>query len=200
MNSILANQILDEFSSVFDDLSIKTFFSGFSLNRQETMFGWIGQSGFYLRGHQNYRKRFIELNMNPLVLSAGVSTKLLDYYQVGDDLMKDKPQLYAMAKMAIDHAHKDKLIKNRVKSLRIKELPNMTFSLERLLFSVGISDIDTFERVGYLEAFHRIKKKRSCVSINVLFLLYCALKRTHVGVLPDSTKKEIELCYQGYFQ
>jgi len=168
--------LLNEFSTVFDEISIKTFFSGFSINCQETMFGWVGQSGFYLRGHQHYRQRFIDLNMRPLALPVGASTKFLDYSQLDDSLINDKPRFYSMTETVIEYAKKDKFKKKKVKELRIKELPNMTFSLERLLYSVGIYDIGTFRKIGYLKAFDLIKKKKNCVSINVLFLLYSGQK------------------------
>lgn len=199
MSSKFANQILKEFSG-FDDISIKTFFGGFSISSKATMFGWIGKSDFYLRGHAYYRELFIESGMQPLSLPSGISTKSLDYYKVSDELFRDREKLHSIVKMVIEYAEHDLSEKNKLKEQRIKELPNMTLSLERLLFSVGIVNIPTFEQVGYLETYYRIKNKKTGISINILFILYASLHRRHVASLAKSKKDEIELEYQSFLK
>lgn len=199
MSSKFAKQILKEFSC-FDDVSIKTFFGGFSISSKSTMFGWIGKSEFYLRGHSYYRDFFIEAGMQPLSLPSGISTKSLDYYKVSDELFCDREKLHSIARMAIEYAELDLSEKNKIKEHRIKELPNMTLSLEKLLFSVGIINIQTFQEKGYLEAYHRIKNKKSDLSINILFILYASLHGRHVASLSQSTKDEIKLAYQYFLE
>ncbi|WP_294614359.1 TfoX/Sxy family protein [uncultured Gilliamella sp.] len=199
MSSKFANQILKEFSC-FDDISIKTFFGGFSINSKSTMFGWIGKTGFYLRGHPYYRDFFIESGMQPLNLPTSISTKSLDYYKVSDEWFRDREKLYSIVKMVIEYTQHEQSEKNKLKEQRIKELPNMTLSLEKLLFSVGIINIPTFHEIGYLEAYNRIKNKKASISNNILFILYASLHRRHVASLSQSTKNEIELAYQNFLE
>ncbi|WP_085247061.1 TfoX/Sxy family protein [Gilliamella mensalis] len=197
MCSTFANRILTELSDV-KDISIKTFFGGFSVNSRDTMFGWITKKDFYLRGHADYRSLFIDLGMQPLSITTGMSTKLLDYYKVNDELFKDREKLLIMVKMVIKYTKKELHEKNTIKAKRIKELPNMTLSLERLLCSVGIKDVETFQKVGYLSAYYKIKKKKEAISMNILFVLYSSLHRFHVATLSMETKKEIEFEYQCF--
>ncbi|MCO6538933.1 MAG: TfoX/Sxy family DNA transformation protein [Gilliamella sp.] len=197
MCSTFANRILTELSDV-EDISIKTFFGGFSVNSKDIMFGWVTQKSFYLRGHPDYRSLFIDLGMQPLSITTGMSTKLLDYYKVGNELFKDHEKLFSMVQMVIKYTKKEQYEKNEIKAKRIKELPNMTLSLERLLCSVGIKDVDTFQKVGYLNAYYKIKQKKETISINILFVLYSSLHRFHVATLSKETKKEIELEYQCF--
>ncbi|QYN43599.1 MULTISPECIES: TfoX/Sxy family DNA transformation protein [unclassified Gilliamella] len=199
MSSTFAKKILNKFSTL-DDISTKTFFGGFSINSGTTMFGWIGPNDFYLRGHASYRSFFIKQGMEPLTLSSGISTKLLDYYKVNDEWLDDLPKLHSIANMVIEHAKQEQLEKNEIKTKRIKELPNMTLSLERLLFSVGIKDVDTFQKIGHLEAYHKIKNKKEEISINILFILYSSLQRCHVASLSKTTKNEIELAYKYFLE
>ncbi|MWN31981.1 hypothetical protein GQ597_06860 [Gilliamella sp. Pra-s65] len=197
MCSTFANRILTELSDV-KDISIKTFFGGFSVNSEDIMFGWITQKNFYLRGHSDYRSLFVDLGMQPLSITMGMSTKLLDYYRVGDALFKDHEKLLAMVKMVIEYTKKEQYEKSEIKAKRIKELPNMTLSLERLLCSVGIKDVKTLQEVGYLNAYYKIKQKKETISINILFALYSSLHKFHVATLSNETKKEIELEYQCF--
>ncbi|NUF27775.1 regulator of competence-specific genes [Gilliamella bombicola] len=197
MCSTFANRILTELSDV-KDISIKTFFGGFSVNSKDIMFGWITQKDFYLRGHPDYRSIFIDLGMQPLSITMGMSTKLLDYYKVGDVLFNDHKKLLAMVTMVIEYTKKEQYEKGKLKEKRIKEMPNMTLSLERLLCSVGIKDVESFQEEGYLSAYYKIKQKKAAISINILFVLYSSLKRFHVATLSKETKKAIELEYQCF--
>ncbi|MDF7666433.1 TfoX/Sxy family DNA transformation protein [Orbaceae bacterium ESL0727] len=196
MSSKLANQLLNEFSTVLDDVSVKAFFSGFSIHCQDTIFGWIGTKGFYLRGHASYRDLFIEQKMERLRLPAGVTMKLLDYYRVNDDLLNDRQRLHTIVKMVIESARQEKKHKIKCKELRIKTLPNMTLSLERLLLQVGINNVATLREIGYLEAFVRVKQYKKDVSTNLLFVLYGALNKYHVAALSPAIKQEIKSSYQ----
>ncbi|NUF50678.1 TfoX/Sxy family protein [Gilliamella sp. ESL0250] len=199
MCSIFANRILTVLSDI-EDISIKTFFGGFSVNSKDTMFGWITQKDFYLRGHPDYRSFFIDLGMQPLSITMGMSTKLLDYYKVDEELFKAQEKLVTMVNMVITYTKKELHEKNEIKANRIKELPNMTLSLERLLCSVGIKDVETFQQVGYLSAYYKIKKKKEAISMNILFVLYSSLNRFHVATLSKETKNEIELEYQCFLE
>ena len=199
MSSTFANKILKDLSS-FDDISIKTFFGGFSINCKGVMFGWIGEQEFYLRGHSHYRSVFIELGMTTLTLPSGISTKSLDYYKVRDELFEDSQTFHSMVKMVIKYAQLEQDEKLKLKKQRIKTLPNITLSLEKLLFSVGITNIEIFYKVGYLEAYYRIKNKNSRISGNVLFILYGSLNHRHVASLSKATKKQIELAYEDFLK
>jgi Regulator of competence-specific genes len=199
MRRKLAEKIKQEFSG-FKDVSIRSFFGGFSLNSESTMFGWVDQKNFYLRAHPNYRSLFIDLGMQPLNLVFDGSNKLLDYYKVGDDLLTDRKKLHDIVKIVIEYAKQDQNEKLAKTQNRLKALPNMTISLEKLMISVDITDIQSFKRNGYLETYYRIKHKNPKLSLNILFGLYGALSGQHVALLSQDLKKEIELAYQEFLQ
>lgn len=69
--------------------------------------------------------------------------------------------------MVIRYAQLKQVMKNK-----IKNITNMTLSLEKLLFSAGIINIEIFYKVGYLEVYYRIINKNSLISINILFILW----------------------------
>ncbi|PXY92745.1 TfoX/Sxy family DNA transformation protein [Gilliamella apis] len=199
MRRKLAEKIKQEFSG-FKDVSIRSFFGGFSLNSESTMFGWVDQKNFYLRAHPTYRSLFIDLGMQPLNLVFDGSNKLLDYYKVGDDLLTDRKKLHDIVKIVIEYAKQDQNEKLAKKQNRLKALPNMTVSLEKLMISVDITDIQSFKRIGYLETYYRIRHKNPKLSLNILFGLYGALSGQHMALLSQELKKEIKLAYQEFLQ
>lgn len=192
-----AVNIKQEFSCV-EDVSLRSFFGGFSLNSESIMFAWLDQNDVYLRAHDKYRSMFVELGMQPLDLVFDGSHKLLDYYKVDDALRQDRQKLHTIVKMVIEHAKQDldeKLVKCQS---RLKSLPNMSVSLEKLMVSSDITNVEIFKEVGYLETFYRIKSKNPKLSINILFSLYGALHGRHVGTLSSESKEKIELAYQDF--
>ncbi|QYN42843.1 TfoX/Sxy family protein [Gilliamella sp. ESL0443] len=197
MLKTLAVNIKQEFSCI-EDISLRSFFGGFSLNSESVMFAWVDQNDVYLRAHDKYRSMFVELGMQPLDLVFDGSHKLLDYYKASDALRQDRKKLHDIVKMVIEYAKQDLDEKVAKYQSRLKSLPNMTVSLEKLMVSSDITDIETFKEVGYLETFYRIKSKNPKLSINVLFGLYGALHDRHVGTLSSETKEEIELAYQNF--
>lgn len=197
MLKTLAVNIKQEFSCI-EDISLRSFFGGFSLNSESVMFAWVDQNDVYLRAHDKYRSMFVELGMQPLDLVFDGSHKLLDYYKASDALRQDRKKLHDIVKMVIEYAKQDLDEKVARYQSRLKSLPNMTVSLEKLMVSSDITDIETFKEVGYLETFYRIKSKNPKLSINVLFGLYGALHDRHVGTLSSETKEEIELAYQNF--
>ena len=74
----------------------------------------------------------------------------------------------------------------------------MSVSLEKLMVSSDITNVEIFKEVGYLETFYRIKSKNPKLSINILFSLYGALHGRHVGTLSSESKEKIELAYQDF--
>lgn len=199
MLKTLAINIKHEFSYL-KDVTLRSFFGGFSLNSESIMFAWIDQNNIYLRGHDEYRSMFIELGMLPLDLIFDGSHKLLDYYKVEDELRQDRQKLHAIVQMVIKHAKQDLEEKLAKSQSRLKSLPNMTVSLEKLMVSAGIIDINIFREVGYLETYYRIKSKNPKLSINILFGLFGALHGRHVGTLSSESKQIIELAYQNFLK
>ena len=197
MLKTLAVNIKQEFSCI-EDISLRSFFGGFSLNSESVMFAWVDQNDVYLRAHDKYRSMFVELGMQPLDLVFDGSHKLLDYYKASDALRQDRKKLHDIVKMVIEYAKQDLDEKVAKYQSRLKSLPNMTVSLEKLMVSSDITDIETFKEVGYLETFYRIKSKNPKLSINVLFGLYGAQHDRHVGTLSSESKEEIELAYQNF--
>lgn len=173
-------------------ITIKPLFGGSGICYEGTMFAWIYADKLYLRGHSEYLTMFNELNMKALAFDTGVIVKLLQYYQVTDRLWQNPLQLESMIHMVIKYAFKDKQLKQCVKESRIKDLPNMNLSLERALYRVGIINLDEFRRQGPHRCFLKLKRNNKNISINVLYMLHCALKGQHVATLSEKQKNQLQ--------
>lgn len=184
----LTNKLLEEYAFL-GNLSSRSMFGGFGLLLDGVMFAWVFDNKLYLRANQTNESAFTNLAMPPLSLSTGVISKLLHYYCVTDTLKANEEQLNHLLELSISGAIHDRLIKLKRKENRLKDLPNMTLSLERLLMQIGITHFDQLKEVGAASTFYQLKHVNKHLSINVLYILASAINGHHVAILSDEEKQ-----------
>lgn len=192
-------QILTEILEYDEKLiSTKALFGGSGICYNGIIFGWFYNDHFYVRGHSNYLSMLVELEMNPLILEVGVRNKLLQYYQVTEPLWHNQTKLANIIHMVVETSQQDKLSKCQIKEARIKDLPNMTLSLERILFKAGVVNIELLKQLGPFKVYYKLQQQNQNISKNILFCLYCALEGIHVAILTAEKKSQLTNEYNTF--
>ncbi|MCO6524287.1 MAG: TfoX/Sxy family protein, partial [Candidatus Schmidhempelia sp.] len=86
----------------------------------------------------------------------------------------------------------DKQNKLRLRESRLKDLPNMTLSLERLLMQIGVANINQLRELGAVQTFSRLKQYNKHLSVNVLYILAAAINGHHVAILSRDEKNKLK--------
>lgn len=188
----LTNKLLEEYAFL-GNLSSRSMFGGFGLLLDGIMFAWVFDNKLYLRASQSSESAFTNLAMPPLSLSTGVISKLLHYYCVTDTVKADENKLNQLLKLSISGAVKDRQTKLKMKESRLKDLPNMTLSLERLLIQIGIATIEQLKQVGAAKTFYQLKRINKNLSINVLYVLASAINGHHVAILSNHERQLLKI-------
>lgn len=183
-----------------NQITVKSLFGGSGISCNEIMFAWVYEHNLYLRGHPQYLHLFVELNMQPLAFDTGVMVKLLQYYQVTDQLWQNEKELITIIQMVIEYSLFDKELQRKAKESRIKDLPNMNLSLERSLFRAGITNVAIFRQQGAFKSYLQLTQINKNVSKNVLFILHSALTGIHVATLTETQKKRLKKEYHEFIQ
>ena len=102
---------------------------------------------------------------------------LLNYYRVDDGLWQDRERLLQLSSFALDAARKER--SQRHQRHRLKDLPNLTFQLEVLLFEAGITNEETLRALGARACWLKIRMKNKDLSVKVLFALEGAITGMH---------------------
>lgn len=193
--------IVNRLSSLFSEnemnkITIMSLFGGAGVYSEGVMFAWFYHDKFYLKGHHSYLTMFLRYNMKPLEFNSGVTVKLLQYYEVTEQLWHDEEKLIKMIQMVIKNSNK--IQSYCLKEPRIKDLPNITISLERSLFRVGITTLDSFRQNGSFKCFFKLKESNKNLSYNILYILHSALLGKHVATLTDNEKSRIQKEYHQF--
>jgi DNA transformation protein len=81
---------------------------------------------------------------------------LLNYYRVDDGLWQDR-ELLQLSSFALSAARKERY--QRHQRNRLKDLPNLTFQLEVLLFEAGITNEETLRALGARASWLKMRAK-----------------------------------------
>lgn len=174
------------------DLSTRAMFGGIGLFSQGTMFGLIAHNQLHLKSHPESEAFFHTWRMTPYVYykkSFPVTTK---YHKIPDCWWQDLACLQQAAQQALRLAQQEKLQKSTTKPNRLKDLPNLRFTNERMLRKVGIQTAEQLRQTGAINAYLALQQQQSVpLQPELILALEGAIQGLHWSVIPAQRKAEL---------
>jgi len=162
-------------------------FGGYSLSANGIMFALISDGELYLRATLENEKQFCLMGMESLIYRKRGIPISLRYFKVGERLWKDPDCLVHLAKSSLEGMLNEiKIRKNG--DARLKDLPNITLSLERLLWQVGISTSSELRAQGACTTYLKLCSVKQNIGLNVLMALEGAILGYHEAALPHDAR------------
>ena len=149
----------------------------------------VSDGELYLRACEESAKYCVKNAASFLTLMKRGRPVLLNYYRVDDGLWQDRERLLQLSSFALNAARKERC--QRHQRNRLKDLPNLTFQLEVLLFEAGITNEETLRALGARECWLKMRAKNRALGIKVLFALEGAIEGLHEAALPAGTRREL---------
>ncbi|ANI28776.1 DNA transformation protein tfoX [Yersinia entomophaga] len=171
-------------------ITFRSQFGGYGLLANGIMFALVSEGEMYLRANERTEYTFKTYGMCCLVYSKRGIPVTLRYYWITPELWQDESNLSAFAQLAYQGAEEDVVTKSR-ETNRLKDLPNVTIALERLLWKVGIKNADELRSEGAKRTYLRLRALRKSLGINVLLSLAGAITGNHHAVLPRRIRNEL---------
>ncbi|PWC22180.1 competence-specific regulator [Brenneria roseae subsp. roseae] len=176
------------------DITSRSQFGGYSIAANKIIFGVVSGGELYLRASKKDEAYFHDRNMPPLIYTKRGIPIPLNYYLVDESLWENHLQLLQFARISLSGAQYDKAAKSR--SGRLKDLPNLNHDLERLLWKVGIRNIDELQQCGAKTSYLRLRAVSANLSVNTLLALAGAICGTHQAALPIGIRNELLEWYE----
>ena len=178
-----------EYLSPLGEIHDRALFGGYTLAVDDAVFAMVSDGELYLRACEESATYCVKHPTSFLTLVKRGRPVLLNYYRVDEGLWQDRQKLLQLSTYALDAARKERSL--RYQRNRLKDLPNLTFQIEVLLYEAGITNEETLRELGAKTSWLKIRSKNRALSIKVLFALEGAIEGMHEAALPANIRREL---------
>jgi DNA transformation protein len=188
--------ILKDSMQLFEPLGAitsRSMFGGFGIFANGTMFALVVQDKLHIRADCMTLETFKARGYEPYAYAKRGFPVITKYYALDKNCWNDLKEVFALGKGAFDHAEAEKQSQATQKPERIKDLPNLRLTTERMLKKAGINSVNELLAQGSLNAYNAIKATNpdSSISLELLWALEGAIEGTHWSVIPQSRRDEL---------
>ncbi|WPU21508.1 TfoX/Sxy family DNA transformation protein [Cedecea neteri] len=188
-----------EYLSSLGKIGCRPLFGGYSLTVEGVVFAMVAEGELYLRACEKCAQYFIQKSAPPLMYSKRGLPVALNYYRVDEELWENPDKLVQLSSQALRSAQREKT-QIKIRSRRLKDLPNISLNIEVMLREVGINDPQTLQLFGPKRSWLKLRSTRKTVGIKVLLALAGAIRGVHEAVLPADVRKELTDWWRRYEQ
>jgi len=187
-------QCMELFASL-GNIRARSQFGGYSLSANRVMFALVSDGELYLRASHETEEYFCEQGMVRLIYRKRGMAVLLRYFKVSKAQWEKPRALRRMAMLSLRGMQRDIDRRKNNEAGRLKDLPNLTLALERMLWEVGIENSDDLRLQGACVTYEKRCAVKKDLSINILMALEGAILGFHEAALPMASR---ELLTQWY--
>lgn len=184
--------------TVLSEYSTKSVFGNVGLFYRGAMFAQINKNKIYLRGGKNLDEKLRILGCLNYVHIKKSSKSKMNYYDVSELVNRDERCVKELVMDSYRVAYREQQHQDREKLSRIKSLPNLNQTIERMLKRCGIMTIEDLRCYGAIVSYIKIKHHYGMVDNNfeLLWKLHGALNHIYWEVIDEGDKKELITLYR----
>lgn len=188
--------ILKDSMHLFETLgsiTSRSMFGGFGIFANGTMFALVVQDKLHIRADDLTLEDFKAKGYQPYSYAKRGFPVVTKYFALHDDCWNNPQDVFLLGKNAFNYATDEKQTQATKKPQRIKDLPNLRLTTERMLKKAGINSVDELIEQGSLKAYQAIRESStsSSISLELLWSLEGAIEGKHWSVIPQSRRDEL---------
>ncbi|WP_050940685.1 TfoX/Sxy family DNA transformation protein [Vibrio harveyi] len=188
----MTDQAFFNYVSNFSEYQKRSMFGGIGLFSNDAMFALVSNDCCYLRGGNGLDEEFTQLNCEKYKHVKKQTTATVNYYDVTDLFDSGFAGLDALLRKSIECSIKERKYQKSSASRRLRDLPNMQLTLERMVKKAGIDDVETFLELGPVEVFNKVRVTYgSDVDVKLLWKFAGATDGIHWKLLQEPRKKQL---------
>lgn len=188
----MTDQAFFNYVSNFSEYQKRSMFGGIGLFSNDAMFALVSNDCCYLRGGIGLDDEFTQLNCEKYKHVKKQTTATVNYYDVTDLFDSSFNGLDELLQKSIECSIKERKYQKSSASRRLRDLPNMQLTLERMVKKAGIDDVDTFLELGPVEVFNKVRVAYgSDVDVKLLWKFAGAIDGIHWKLIQEPRKKQL---------
>jgi DNA transformation protein len=182
---------------VLSEYSTKSVFGNIGIFYRGAMFAQINKNKIYIRGGNKLDEKLRVLGCLTYIHEKKQSKSSMNYYDVSELIKRDERCVRELVTDAYKVAYREQQDQDRSKWCRLKNLPNLNHTIERMLKRSGIDTVEDFHRLGAVDCYIKMKQSYGIVDnhFDLLWKLHGALNHLHWECISEEDKKHLIEAY-----
>ncbi|WP_139684884.1 TfoX/Sxy family DNA transformation protein [Vibrio tasmaniensis] len=176
----------------FGEHQKRSMFGGIGLFQNDAMFALLSEDCVFIRGGKLLDKKLTGLDCEKYRHVKKQTTATVNYYDITDLFTSEHPELDSIIRTSIDNSIKQRSFKKSSASRRLRDLPNMQLTLERMVKKAGVDDVSMFMQLGASEVFNKVREAYgNDVDLKLLWKFAGAIDGIHWKLLQEPRKQQL---------
>ncbi|PWI34006.1 DNA transformation protein [Vibrio albus] len=189
----MARQHFCDYALKFGRYQKRSMFGGLGLFQDEAMYALLIDDTVYIRGGDQLDNKLKELGCEKYRHVKKQTTATVNYYDITTLFESRDAELDKIILTSIDCSIGDRKAQRSAESRRLRDLPNMQLTLERMVKKAGIEDVSTFMELGAETVFKRVcEAYGNDVDVRLLWRFAGAVDGVHWKLLQESRKQDLK--------
>lgn len=188
----MTEQLFFQYVQKFGDFQTRSMFGGTGLFKDDAMFVLLSNDKVFIRGGDKLDDDLMLLGCERYRHVKKQTTATVNYYDITALFSDYHPRLDALIEASIKLSVNQRQFKRSAANRRLRDLPNMQLTLERMVKKAGIEDVDTFINLGAASVFSRVKQAYgNDVDVKLLWKFAGAIEGIHWKLIQEPKKQEL---------
>ncbi|MCG3731284.1 TfoX family DNA transformation protein [Vibrio cincinnatiensis] len=174
----------------------RSMFGGIGLFQEDAMYALLTEDTIFIRGSEELDQQLMDLGCEKFRHVKKQTTATVNYYDITELFDKRHPDLESIIRRSVQYSIEQRNFQKSQASRRLRDLPNMQLTLERMVKKAGVDDVDTFIQLGAPEVFSKVRQVYgSDVDVKLLWKFAGAIEGVHWKLLQEPKKRQLlEYC------
>lgn len=188
----MTDQAFFKYVRTFSEYQKRSMFGGIGLFTDDAMFALVSNDCCHLRGGNGLDEVFTQLSCEKYKHVKKQTTATVNYYDVTDLFESGYVGLDELVQKSIEYSIKERKYQKSSASRRLRDLPNMQLTLERMVKKAGVDDVETFLELGPVKVFNKVKTAYgNDVDVKLLWKFAGATDGVHWKLIQEPRKKQL---------
>ncbi|MBY7860580.1 TfoX/Sxy family DNA transformation protein [Vibrio fluvialis] len=195
---------MDMFEHRFFDYVIKfgayqkrSMFGGVGLFQQDAMYALLTEYYIFIRGGEDLDEVLTNLCCDKYRHVKKQTTATVNYYDITQLFEQNYSELDSIIERSIKYSIEQRSFQKSQANRRLRDLPNMQLTLERMVKKAGINDVETFMRLGAPDVFNKVRRiYGNDLDVKLLWKFAGAIEGIHWKLLQEPRKRQLlDICH-----
>ena len=188
----MTEQQFIQYVKKFGDFQKRSMFGGTGLFKDEAMFALLSANKIFIRGADALDEELTALNCEKYRHVKKQPTATVNYYDITALFVDHFERVEELVEKSIKYSVSQRQYKRSSANRRLRDLPNMQLTLERMVKKAGVEDVDTFLELGAAAVFSRVKEAYgSDVDVKLLWKFAGAVEGIHWKLIQEPRKRQL---------